>query len=89
MVKRLYFGMFLLLAMGIAAPALAADIRMSKEDLKALLGKPQAVIVDVRIAKDWNAGDSKIPGAVRERPEQFGAWADKYPKEKTLVLYCA
>ncbi len=97
MVKRLRFSIFLLLAMGIAAPAPApvlgsdrgADIRMSKEELKTQLGKPQVVIVDVRIPKDWNAGDVKIPGAARELPEKFGAWADKYPKDKTLVLYCA
>jgi hypothetical protein len=64
--------------------------RMAKEDLKAMLGAPDLVVIDVRVIHDWNESDRKIAGAVREDPaapeEQ---WAGKYAKGKTIVLYCA
>lgn len=62
---------------------------MTKEELKANLGAPNVVVLDVRTAEDWKAGDGKIAGAIREDPELLDRWAAKYPKEKTLVLYCA
>ena len=64
--------------------------RMTKEELKSFLGNPGIVVVDVRIAEDWKRSDSKIKGAFREDPEQDSrTWASKYPKDKTLVFYCA
>ena len=63
--------------------------RMTKDDLKAMLGNPDLVIIDVRYGKDWTDSDLKIRGAVREDPEAFNSWANKYPKNKTLVFYCA
>jgi hypothetical protein len=38
---------------------------------------------------DWADSDLKIKGAVREDPKVFESWANKYPKDKTIVLYCA
>ncbi len=68
----------------------AADApRMSKEELKSRLGDKNTVIIDVRIAGDWAASGSKIKGAIREDPRAVASWAGKYPKEKTIVLYCA
>ena len=63
--------------------------RMTKDDLKAMLSNPDLVIIDVRYGKDWTDSDLKIRGAVREDPEAFNSWANKYPKSKTLVFYCA
>ena len=63
--------------------------RMTKEELKAVLGNPDLFIIDVRYGKDWTDSDLKIRGAVREDPEAFKSWASKYPKDKTLVFYCA
>ena len=64
--------------------------RMTKEELKALLGNPEVVILDVRLAAEWKRGALKIQGAVREDPEKdFKTWASKYPKDKTLVFYCS
>ncbi|MRR33656.1 hypothetical protein EG829_03010 [bacterium] len=63
--------------------------RMSKEELKTLLGSPDLVLIDVRYGKDWSDTDRKITGAVRGEPKQFDLWREKYPKTKTLVLYCA
>jgi hypothetical protein len=63
--------------------------RMTKEELMAMLGNPDLIIIDVRYGKDWTESDVKIKGAVREDPEAFDSWAKKYPKDKTLVFYCA
>jgi hypothetical protein len=63
--------------------------RMTKEELMAILGNPDLIIIDVRYGKDWTESDVKIKGAVRGDPEAFDSWAKKYPKDKTLVFYCA
>ena len=63
--------------------------RMTGDQLKAILGNPDLLIIDVRYGKDWTDSDLKIIGAIREDPEAFDSWANKYPKDKTLVFYCA
>ncbi len=71
--------------------AWAADIpRISKEELRSMLGNPEVVIIDVRTGGDWGKSKEKIRGAVREDPNKNAkSWADKYSKDKTIVLYCA
>jgi hypothetical protein len=62
--------------------------KMTKEELRPLLGDPNVVIIDVRLDDEWKKSESKIKGAVREDPEKaIKGWADKYPKDKTLVFY--
>jgi predicted sulfurtransferase len=64
--------------------------RMTKEELKSLLGNPDVIVLDVRIAGEWKRDALKIQGAVREDPEKdYRSWATKYPKDKTLVFYCS
>jgi rhodanese-related sulfurtransferase len=63
--------------------------RMTKEEAKALLGNKNFVIVDVRQPRDWDQSNAKIKGAVREDPHNVAAWADKYPKNETLLFYCS
>lgn len=64
--------------------------RMPKEELKSLLGNPNVIIIDVRRTGDWNESQQMIKGAVREDPEKdIQSWASRYPKDKTLVFYCA
>lgn len=74
-----------------AAPVGAADDvpRMTKEQLKDMLGDPNLVIIDVRTATDWDESDLKIKGAIRETPREIEQWAGKFDKSKTIVLYCA
>jgi len=71
--------------------AMTAEVpRMTQEELKARLGSPDVIILDVRAGFDWDDAEWKIPGAIREDPKkEVRSWADRYPKEKTLVLYCA
>jgi hypothetical protein len=62
--------------------------RMTKKELKSLLGNPDVMVVDVRIEDHWKESKWKIQGAVRENPEKdLNTWVDKYPKDKTLVFY--
>lgn len=62
--------------------------RMTKEELRSILGQPDVVVVDVRVAEEWKKSEWKIKGAVREDPEKdIKTWGDKYSKDKTLVFY--
>lgn len=60
--------------------------RMTKERLGNI---PDVYIIDIRVSGDWAASREQIAGARREDPDRVSAWADKYPRQKSLVLYCA
>ena len=62
--------------------------RISIERTKQMLANPDVVIIDVRTAKTWWRSPTKIENAVREEPGSLGDWAEKYPKDKTLIFYC-
>ena len=63
--------------------------RILKVELKSMLGQPDLVIVDVRLDEEWEKAELKIKGAVRENPERaVKSWAEKYPRDKTIVFYC-
>jgi len=70
--------------------ALRADEapRMTKEELKARLGNPDVVIIDVRVPQAWNGSKDKIRGALRGDPTMVDSWIGRYPKDKTYVFYC-
>jgi rhodanese-related sulfurtransferase len=84
-------SVFMFLGLGIGFPlVLSADVpRMTKDELKALLGNPDLILLDVRARSDWKDSNSKIQGAIREEPGEIKSWSKKYSKEKTIVLYCA
>jgi hypothetical protein len=63
--------------------------RIEMDAFKARLGQPDVIVIDVRAATDWLLTREKIKGAVRENPKDFDKWHEKYPKGKTIVLYCA
>ena len=63
--------------------------RVSKDELKAKLGSPDMVLIDVRTENDWEKSDEKITGAIRMDPEAVDAWAATLPKDKEIILYCA
>ena len=62
--------------------------RITAEKLNTLLGTPDVVIVDVRHEVEWDESPTKIPGAVRGEAKSVD-WARQYPKDTSLVLYCA
>ena len=68
--------------------AMAEEVpRISKEEVKEMLGRSDTIIIDVRTGKSWDGTELKIKGAVREDPAKVNSWMDKYPKDKTLVFY--
>lgn len=78
------------LMMVLSVPSWAGDApRMTKEELKGLLGNENVIVIDVRSDLDQEKSNQKIPGAVLEDPGKVGTWMAKYPKDKTLVFYCA
>ena len=90
--KRKLLIVLLLISVGVvwSTWAVSEDApRMTKDELKAMLGNPDLTIIDVRYGKDWTGSDMKIKGAVREEPGEVKSWAAKYRKDKPIVLYCA
>ena len=70
--------------------SMAKDVTMiTKDELKAMLGNLEVVIIDARYDKHWMASDKKIKGAVREDYNDVKSWADKYNKNRLIVVYCA
>jgi hypothetical protein len=77
---------------GCAAPAkIVAGVvpRLEVDELKARLGDPSIVVIDVRQVGDWDASSTRIKGATREDFKNVSDWALNYSKDKTIVLYCA
>jgi hypothetical protein len=73
-----------------AASAASIEVpRISIERAKQMLASTDVVIIDVRTAKTWWRSTTKIENAVREEPESLERWAQKYPKDKTLIFYCS
>jgi hypothetical protein len=82
-------GLFLV-SLFTAQPGWARDdasISLSRDEVKALLGNPDATIIDVRLRSNWDDSPIKIKGAIHEDPVKPGAWMEKYPKDRMLVLY--
>ena len=89
MVKYFVSTILLILVTLVCSPIRADDTHaMTKEQLLPLLGKSDVIIIDVRAKYDWDKSKVKIPGAVREEGMKFASWMKKYPKDKTIVLYC-
>jgi rhodanese-related sulfurtransferase len=87
-VSALVFMMTLLISCTLQGTA--SDVRrITKEEVKDMLADPGVIILDVRAETDWKTDEFKIKGAVRENPQEVEAWASKYPKDRTLILYCA
>ena len=63
--------------------------RITMEKLISMLGDPDLVIIDGLVGDQWETVAQKLPGAVHENPDDVDSWADKYPKDKTIVTYCA
>lgn len=62
--------------------------RLTKEQVRGMLGKPDVVVVDIRYIKQYEQSDKKIPGAVFVQPEHFDEFVKNHPKkDATYVLY--
>ena len=80
----------LVFVFALSAPAFSQQVpRMTKEEVNIMLGNPEMVVIDAREGGDWDASEVKIKGAVREDPTKVSSWMARYPRDKTLVIYCA
>ena len=84
-------SLLLLLIVGQAAFTFANDTgdvsRISVHQVKALLGQPDTVIIDVRKHRNWWRSSKKIPSAVREDPSTVEKWIPKYNPNQSLIFY--
>jgi hypothetical protein len=90
--KRTFLTLFILAAVFtllVSTSAVANVDKMTKEELIKNMGEENVLILDVRTGRDWSSSEFKIKGADRTAPQDFQSWSNKYPKDKTLVLYCA
>jgi len=60
---------------------------ISVHQVKQLLNNSDTIIIDVRKYRNWWRSSKKILSAVRENPSNVGQWAQKYPKNKSLIFY--
>jgi rhodanese-related sulfurtransferase len=58
------------------------------EELKKILEKGSALLLDVRRKADYDADPGTIPGAVWRNPEQVEIWSQEIPKNQRVVVYC-
>jgi rhodanese-related sulfurtransferase len=89
MVKRVSIVVLLFIAVAWGVASADEERGITKEQLRSMLGKADVIIIDVRTNYEWDNSKVKIPGAVREEGMKFASWMNKYPKDKTLILYCA
>ncbi len=60
---------------------------VDKETLKALLGAPDLLLIDVCASSGWRRSTEKIKGAVRRERDQVAVWGPSLPRDKKIVLY--
>jgi len=60
---------------------------ISVHQVKQLLNNSDVIIIDVRKYRNWWRSSKKILSAVREDPSKVNRWAQKYPKDKSLIFY--
>lgn len=91
-ILKLFMGVVAVLVLVAVVPAIAEENeeipRISKEQVRDLIGQPGVVLIDVRYVKSWKKSDKKIAGAVREHPNEIGSWVKKYAKDTRIILYC-
>jgi tRNA 2-thiocytidine biosynthesis protein TtcA len=61
---------------------------LSVDELKALKNADDITLIDVRLTEDFALDPTLIPGAQYRDPEMIASWADLFPKDKKVVLYC-
>ncbi len=89
--KKMFLKLSVLLLVALwATTALSQQVsRITKEDLRTVLGDPGVFVIDVRTPQEWEGSDKKIVGAIRGDPLELRTWMSKFPKDKTLVFYCS
>ena len=83
------FAVIVLFTVSASLNAGGEALRISKEEVKAKLGSPNVILLDVRTGNDWDNSGEKIVGAVRMNPKEVDAWSETLVKGKEIILYCS
>lgn len=62
---------------------------ISIQQVKKMLYDSNVIIIDVRRPRNWWRSTKKILTSVRENPSEVNQWAPHYPRDKSLIFYCA
>jgi rhodanese-related sulfurtransferase len=89
MMKKITVILRVLLLTGATYTFAGSVDTMDKDELKAMLGSFDLVLLDVRAGRDWSSSEFKIKGAQRLEKNGYATAMQSYGKEKTLVFYCA
>jgi hypothetical protein len=89
MPSTIFFRVNLLLLAAAAGPmsiqaTSTADIpRITKDGLKARMGEANLIVIDVRLAQDWEKSKEKIAGSAHHDPDAVESWRGTYaPRAK-------
>jgi rhodanese-related sulfurtransferase len=87
--KKIFFIFLVLLIFpGTAIVSAASVSKITAEELHLKLNDPELIIIDVRLERDWESSTLKIKGAVWEDFQEVNSWAEKYSRDRTIILYC-
>lgn len=89
MMKKVTVILLVLLLTGVTYSFAGSVKTMDKDELKAMLGSSDLVLLDVRTGRDWSSSEFKIKGAQRLEEDGHAAAMQSIGKKKTLVFYCA
>ena len=56
-------------------------------DLQAFMDKG-GLVLDVRLEEDFAADPAIVPGTVRRDPDRIAEWAEEFPKDRPVAVYC-
>ena len=91
LIRACFCGLLLIALTGVPEPmvARASDDapRITKEEAKALLGKPGVVFVDARTDSAWKGSDRKITGSVRYDRFDPESVAANFAKDTKFIVY--
>ena len=85
----LLFAVAIVMTSAVISQAGADVPLMTIDELNAMLDDPDLLVLDVRRGKDWTSSEFKIKGAAYAKPDAYDTWANTYPRDKKIVLYCA
>lgn len=68
---------------------MAETPRISKDDARQLLNEAHVAIIDVRSQDQWRESGKRVVHAAQEDRSNVKAWAHRYDRENTLIVYCA
>ena len=63
--------------------------RVTPEEVMGRLNRGERVFfVDTRQPEAWEGSDVKLPGAIRDPPDDVEAHLADVPRDRTIVTYC-